>query len=532
MNKTALAAIAAATALWASQTMAAVEKIASKIEQVTLYRHLAKVERTGEIELKKGVNELVFEQLPISLEESSLQFAAEGRSELTVLSLDSEVRLAKSHAAGALRRLQQQIRDQQQQIEQLQDQLAVMENQFQLLQLLQQGSLNAEKNPSIEEFSRLQQFSRRTYADLAEEKRKISTVLQQEQQTLERLQQTYQRLGGEQGLMQRIVRVQVQAANDGKQTVKLAYHTGNASWQPQYQLNYNSKNNRLSLQYGAQIQQSSNEDWENVKLVLSGATPIRVGEAPQVQPWVIDFYQPKVLNSPTMALRNKSAAAETDLLPVAAAPQSAVIENDVIASSFQIPGAVSIPGDKVKHNLMIAEIEQQATAEYAFYPNYQNTILLTVSGKNTQNYPLLGGSLRSSYDGKIMGAGYLPTLLPGAEFKQLIGEDQTISVQAEPVKRTQENSGLINKSNVVRLETAYTLQNAREQAVDIVVYDRVPQAVNKEITVNVIEPNPKNVTIDDNGRYQQTFTLAPNSKQTVKQIVSVQYPQDQRIEGL
>ena len=145
---------------------------------------------------------------------------------------------------------------------------------------------------------------------------------------------------------------------------------------------------------------------------------------------------------------------------------------------------------------------------------------------------MLGGNLRTAYDGKIIGSGYLPTLLPGEEFKQLVGEDQTVSVKVEPVKRFEESSGLINKSKVIRVETAYTLQNNRQQAVEIMVYDRIPQAANKEIVVNVAEPNLKNVTIDDNGRYQQKITLAPNAKQTVKKVFTVQYPQDKQIEGL
>ena len=81
---------------------------------------------------------------------------------------------------------------------------------------------------------------------------------------------------------------------------------------------------------------------------------------------------------------------------------------------------------------------------------------------------MLGGNLRTAYDGKIIGSGYLPTLLPGEEFKQLVGEDQTVSVKVEPVKRFEESSGLINKSKVIRVETAYTLQNNRQQAVEII----------------------------------------------------------------
>lgn len=541
MNKTTLGAIAAATALWTTHAVAAVENIASQIQQVTLYQNQAKVERRGEVQLAAGSHELVFENLPFNLEESSLQFGAAGGSGLTVLSLDNEVRWSEQHSAGQLRDLQQQIRHQTDQIKQIQDELEAIDNQFAMLQWLQHGRLNGEnlnQNISFEEFNRLQQFSRSTYAELTTERRVLTEKRQQQQHNLEQLQQEYQRLGGDNSLMQRVVRVQVQAPAAGKQALTLSYTTFNASWRPQYQLDYHSVDNRLSLQYGAKIQQSSNEDWNNIKLILSSANPIQVGEVPELQPWVIDFYQPPQLRPQTKTAapmaREQSGMMlkNADMALVSAAPQQTIVESGVVASHFEIPGTVTLASSLASQNVVIAQLEQAASAEYAFYPNYQDNILLTVSGKNTQDYPLLGGSLRTAYNGDVIGFGYLPTLLPGQEFKQLIGEDQTVSVKAEPAKRTEENSGLINKSKVVRIETAYTLQNNRAEAVELTVYDRIPQAVEKEIVVNLLEPAVKSITLDENGRYQQKITLAPNSKQTLKKIFTVQYPQDQQLSGL
>ncbi|MGR6980510.1 mucoidy inhibitor MuiA family protein [Testudinibacter sp. P27/CKL/0425] len=538
MQKTVLTSLAVATALCSAQSLAAIEKIDSSIEQVTLYQHLAKVERRAEVHLNPGTHELQFANLPLSLEESSLQFSAEGNRGLTVLSIDSEVRSARQHSASLLRELQQEISAQQSELQKIADQLAMLENQFSLLQTLQHGRLNGQsavQSVSFEDFSQLQKFSRTTYAELTGEKSWLVSRQQDEQRKLEQLQQEYQRLGGDQGLMQRVVRVQVQAADSGKQTLKLAYNTVNASWQPQYQLDYNSENNQLSLQYAASIRQNSNEDWQNVKLILSSANPIQVGEAPQVEPWLIDFYQPYNLQQPrAVAMQHKSAVAAMDGAEVLelAAPQPMMIESGTIASQFEISGTVNLLSSNSAQNVVIAQTAQPVSAEYAFYPGYQQKVLLTVSGKNQQDYPLLGGSLRTSYDGQVIGSGYLPTLLPGEEFKQLIGEDQTISVQAEPLKRNEENSGLINKSKVVRISSGYTLQNNRPQAVEVVVYDRIPQSVQQKLVVTVSEPNLKNVTLDDNGRYQQKITLAPNSKQRVEKAFSLQYPQDKQLEGL
>ncbi|TNH03765.1 mucoidy inhibitor MuiA family protein [Testudinibacter sp. TR-2022] len=519
---------------------AEIKQIESQINQVTLYQQQAKIERHAEIELSKGQHELVFSALPLQLDEASLQFNASGSSPLTVLSIDSERHPAEQHSGSVLRDLQQQITAQQATVQQHQDKLAELDNQFNLLQLLQQSRLNSDTQQSFEDFARLQQFSRTSYTQLSAEKRATQTELEAQQQKLAQLEQNYQRLGGEQQNMQRLVRVQIQAAADGKQQLSLAYNIFNASWQPQYQLNYNSKNNQLDLQYGAKIQQNSGEDWSNVKLILSSAHQIEVGNVPEISPWLIDFYQPQPLAIPQAAKDKKLSLqgldqAETAIqaeLTMAAAPQTAKVESGIVASSFTLPSAVSIASQQGNQSVIIASTSQEAKAEYAFYPEFQDNILITVSGQNQQDYPLLGGALRTSYNGRIVGSGYLPTLLPGEAFKQLIGEDQTISVKAEPVKRTQESGGLINKTNKIRLETGYTLQNNRAESVDVVVYDRLPQAVNQAIKVNILAPDSKTATIDDNGRYQQKITLAPNSKQTINKIFTLEYPQDQILSGL
>ncbi|MGR3807162.1 mucoidy inhibitor MuiA family protein [Pasteurella testudinis] len=546
MKKTILTLIAAMTALCAAQAMSATTTLDSAIRQVVLYQNQAKVERTAEVQLSAGTHELVFEHLPLSLEANSLQFSAQGTHGLTVLSLDSEVRSEEQHSASLLRELQQQIRNQEAALKQTQDQMAAVENQFQLLQWLQHGHLNRENSDSaatFEDFSRLQQFSNRTFNELASERRTLSEKIQRQQQGLDDLQRQYQRLGGDQGLQQRVVRVQVQAAEPVKQTVNLSYTTPNASWRPQYQLNYNSADNRVSLQYGAKIRQSSNEDWYNVKLVLSSANPIQVGEVPEVTPWLIDFYQPpqfgarggfdRQLQMAAPMAAGKSAMAESAVMDsVQSEPQQALVQSGIVASRFEIAGSVNLVSSRSEQNVVISQLEQPASAEYAFYPDYQQTVLLTVSGKNNHDYPLLAGNLRTAYDGDVIGSGYLPTLLPDDEFKQLIGEDQTISVTAEAPKRTEERGGLINKTKKVRLETAYTLQNNRAQAVDVVVYDRLPQAVNQEITVKILQPELNTVSVDDSGRYQQKISLPPHGKQTVKKVFTLEYPQDKTISGL
>ena len=154
---------------------------------------------------------------------------------------------------------------------------------------------------------------------------------------------------------------------------------------------------------------------------------------------------------------------------------------------------------------------------------------MTVEGKNTLAYPLLQGALLSFADGKLVGSGELPMLLPGQSFKQMLGEDQRILAKAEPMKRFEENSGLINKTKVVRTEQSYSLSNQGQEVIALTVYGVMPKSQHKDIKVSVFDP--KGVKLDEFGRYQQVLNLKPQDKQTFTQTYTVEYPIDKEVTG-
>src|SRR5207253_10604817 len=81
-----------------------------------------------------------------------------------------------------------------------------------------------------------------------------------------------------------VVFVNLKEAN-GK--LRLRYLVDAANWLPSYNARSDGKGKEVTLEYNASIEQMSGEDWTNVSMTLSTATPSLVAKAPALEPLTI-----------------------------------------------------------------------------------------------------------------------------------------------------------------------------------------------------------------------------------------------------
>ncbi len=70
---------------------------------------------------------------------------------------------------------------------------------------------------------------------------------------------------------------------------ELSYFCGNAGWFPSYDLKIVDVESPVELTYKANIRQSTEEDWNNIKLVFSNANPTASGNLPALRPYYLNF---------------------------------------------------------------------------------------------------------------------------------------------------------------------------------------------------------------------------------------------------
>jgi len=272
--------------------------VSGKVSAVTVYQGQALVTRSIELAGIPGLSEVVVTNLPENVLPASLY--AEPEPGVEIRSVRYRVRPMELDVRSEVRELDDKIQE-------LNDQLAANARQQQLMterleylqkleqfstvtanQELRNGVLNAETLKELTGFN----FEQR------EEVAETQLQLAREQRDLRRQLETTQRkrstiaAGSAQTMREAVVFVNVVDA--AQPSLRLNYLVNNATWSPSYNLRASEARDQIRVEYNASIQQRSGEDWTDVAMTLSTATPSLVAEAPSLAPLVVKLGQADV----------------------------------------------------------------------------------------------------------------------------------------------------------------------------------------------------------------------------------------------
>jgi hypothetical protein len=259
-----------------------------RVTAVTVYQGQALVTREIDIESVDGLREVVVTSLPESVLAGSLFAEPEG---------DVQVRSVRYRARPIEADVRQEVRELDEQIQSVADKLAEIVDERTLLNErkayldrlkeftavtaqteLKNGVLNAVTLKDLTEFvfTERDEISEREL-ELAKEER----IQNQEMELLRRKRDTVA-AGSARTVREAVVFINAPQAGAAK--LRLSYLVNNASWTPSYNLRATEARDEVTLEYNASIQQMSGEDWNDVEMMLSTATPSLVAKAPRLEP--------------------------------------------------------------------------------------------------------------------------------------------------------------------------------------------------------------------------------------------------------
>lgn len=290
-----LSVILVLAALPAAQADDAVDDAAlvaeGKVSAVTVYQGQALVTRTIDLAEVSGLAEVVVTDLPQNVLPGSLY--AEPRDGVEIRSVRYRVRPMELDVRKEVRELDQQIQDVQDEVTAVQREQQLLNEQQQYLNKLEQfttvtadrelknGVLNAE---TLKELTNFNFEQRSNIAANQLETNKAIRDLQRQLEVLQRKRSTVA-AGSAQTLREAVVFVNVAQADGAG--MKLSYLVTNATWSPSYNLRATNDRDKVQVEYNASIQQMSGEDWTDVEMTLSTASPSLVAQAPSLDPLVV-----------------------------------------------------------------------------------------------------------------------------------------------------------------------------------------------------------------------------------------------------
>lgn len=279
------------------------KQVETKISEVTVFSDRANITRTSSVSLSAGVHTIQLSDLPST---TLLQT-------LRITSKDAKIIRIQPQYVERDKYQLKEIQTLVEQIEQLQEEIRGIQTQKSLYQQELASIQNLRPISPIEENIRLAPFeynlqlweqnweflSLRQQQDQKQLQNLDATLLTKQSKLRQLQQQAAPYLQG--ALTEQ--RIEVVAVLDvptsKKVQLNVEYTITGASWQPTYDVHYDSMTDMARIETGAIIAQSSGENWEDVELTLSTSTPQYHEELPKMLTWTLgekNEYVPQARN--------------------------------------------------------------------------------------------------------------------------------------------------------------------------------------------------------------------------------------------
>eukprot|EP01126_Amoeba_proteus_P060880 TRINITY_DN8109_c0_g1_i6.p1 TRINITY_DN8109_c0_g1~~TRINITY_DN8109_c0_g1_i6.p1 ORF type:complete len:423 (-),score=104.42 TRINITY_DN8109_c0_g1_i6:244-1512(-) len=333
--------------------------------------------------------------------------------------------------------------------------------------------------------------------------------------------------------------VEVKATDGGEVALDLSYIVTGASWVPSYDARVTSESDVVEVSYYGNITNSSGEDWKEVALHLSTATPSVAGKPPTLYGLTVDLKN-QVTTVPSSSGSNLSNSAPLEGVtqsqlrrqrqpqvaihavppsssspgnprPKRKQPQvnvalysipddnsnedmlveevSSMALEGITSTSFTIQRKVTINSDGKPHKVTIQKVPLRARFSYTIIPSLVTSAYLNAGVKNeTRDIPLLPGNMNVFLDGNFVAKSAIDLINPGETYTIYLGVEPSIKVNYICTKNLTDVQGIFNKVNRLSVEYVTTVKNMKDKDMDLTLFLRYPKSENGEVKVALKEP--------------------------------------------
>lgn len=552
----------------AAAAPAAAVTVNQKITAVTVYPDRALVTREGTADLASGVQSIVFDNLPLNLEEDSVRAKTSSRGKLKILGVEVRRDYKEVTVNAAMKQLQDDVTKLEDQIRALTDEQDNLRRRNDFLDRIRDKVTSQASAAEGKDKSDTVQNIQGLFQLYGTETDKISAREREIEITLRDLNRQHAEKANQLSILQkpsapntRSAIVTVEAEEAGAADLQVSYLISGAGWQPQYDAYADPDTQKVELTYYGVVRQTTGENWEDVNLTLSSARPSTAARLPELGAWTVDFdtainavTEDKLESSQKMALATRmlaqsrsmavanSTVAAADLAmpaPAATTPpadesmQVAEVRSLGPAATFIVRAKTSIPSDNQPHRSAISVQTLKGEWTYEAIPKLVPTAFLKTKVTNTSNGPLLGGDINAFLGNNFIGKSNIGLVAANATFDLFLGSDENIKVTRTEGVKKEEIGGILTKQKIYRRSFVIEVQNFKTTDIALKLRDQLPVSKNGQITVDVDKAEPPFKTRDENtGEVDWELKLKPNEKQKIMVEYEIDAPYTQAVAGI
>ncbi len=500
--------------------------VGSEIKEVTVFLNGAQINREAKIQLKKGINEIVFENLSQYLNANSIQLKSQDN--FTIVSVNSKTNFIKRTVEGP------EVEETKKKWDKLQSEMELVLNEIQLLSTKKSmiltnktvGSKNALFD--IDALYDLSDYYASELLDLEYELLKAQDKKKDLQNKINILALEYNKLKNKLG--QPTSEVSVKIASDFPQTVNaiLSYMVRSAGWEPFYDVRTDNITGPVNLTYKGNIFQTTGYDWNNVKLTLSTGNPTVSGTRPDFKVWKVWYSEYDNSRGKGVAAAYDSGNADKSSYSRAEDEKSRTIVKEAgVNTEFIIDLPYTILSDGRDLAVEVKKHNLPASYKYVSIPRLDESAFLLAQITGWDDLYLLSGQANIYYEGTYVGNSYIDASVTTDTLEISLGRDNGIVVERERVNELSEIKTSGGNKKISR-GMQVSIRNTKNTTITLVLTEGIPVSTNKELEIELTKDGGAKLLEDENA-LQWILILGPGETKKVQYQFTAKFPKEKII---
>ena len=527
----------------------------SRITDVTVYPAQAQVTRSASHQLSAGEHSLIFENIPAAARTASFRASASGPQGLTLLGMDHRLVFRTEATDKKVAELERRISHLRNEVKrEIDDRLDVFNQQKKFLATITQSATTKMTEQIAKGGMQVTEW-RSAYVFVSEELRAandsiriVSLELEKVNAELQKLTREHNQLRTTRAKSARTVQIDVNLQNAGKVSVELQYVIGGATWAPLYDARMDEETGQVELSYLAEVTQRTGENWEDVTLALSTASPAAGTGPGPVANWTLTGLSGAFKRSDIhirggrageVALQDDasiiadfdvgSVSVDELLAQVAGIPRATIITGSY-STSFDIERKETIPSGEKAVRTSIGSWPLKSEVELICRPRNREGVYRLVTLTNQDEAPLMPGAVSIFAATDFLGNARISDLItPSQEFKLPFGLENSITV-----KRVIDSYKIDRNRSRIRIDQIIkiTLTNNGSKSAELTLEEPLPVSQDSRIKVRISRIKPEPLPSEDKKKAVWKVSLAPGEKMEFLVPVRIEHPAEMRVAGL
>jgi uncharacterized protein (TIGR02231 family) len=509
----------------------------TSLKNVTVFLSGAQIERTGSLSIPDGNSLVVVTGLPADVVPQTIQVS--GKGNFSILSVSNATNyLVEQTKSKEVVVMEDSLKHLKENVDEKNALVSVYTQEESLI--LSNKSLGGQNTGvSVAALKEASDFFRNRLTDIKNKQLQLNKQIAEIQTKINKINGQLDEKNAKANNPTSEILISVWASQQTSASFDVSYVTNSASWYPLYDLKVKDVNHPIQLIYKANVEQRTNEDWNNIKMTLSTANPFTQGNKPELNPWYLSYYQPYNYEKDDREYSKKSAApvskAEVNEQEISQAEEKPAItsatytsqETNMSTVEFKIDKPYDIPsgGQGVTVEMTISDMT--ALYEYYAFPKMNSNAFLLAKVTGWESINMLPGEINLFFENTYVGKSSYNGVVTSDTVDFSLGQDKGISIKREKMKDFSSKK-LIGMNQKQSAGFKITVRNNKTIPITLNLYDQLPLSTDKDIEIERTELS--NAQVDEiSGAVYWKMQLKPGESKEVKFVYSVKYPKNKTI---